>query len=138
MEDGEDTVIPVPLRTIPRRHLRNSRYKSTIIDLGISGSGRFTSGERALGTHSTENCVGPKAGMDDTEKRKLSLLPESNCANNRQNQISTDYQTFAWLCLVRTVCASHQNLDNPQSHCLVVRGEDMQSTYSALGKKQQT
>jgi hypothetical protein len=36
-----------------------------------SRSGRFTPGERAPGTHWIGGWVGPKAGLDDMEKRKF-------------------------------------------------------------------
>jgi hypothetical protein len=35
---------------------------------------RFTPGERTPGTHWIGSWVGPRAGMDDVEKRKLSIL----------------------------------------------------------------
>jgi hypothetical protein len=34
----------------------------------------FVSGERATGTHSIGGWVGPRAGLDDVEKRKILLL----------------------------------------------------------------
>jgi hypothetical protein len=37
----------------------------------VSRLGRFTPGERAPGTH----WVGPRAGLDDVEKRKFLTLP---------------------------------------------------------------
>jgi hypothetical protein len=36
---------------------------------------RFTPGERALGTHWIDGWVGPRAGLDDVEKRKFLALP---------------------------------------------------------------
>jgi hypothetical protein len=36
---------------------------------------RFTSGERAPGTHWIGGWMGPRAGLDDVEKRKLLILP---------------------------------------------------------------
>jgi hypothetical protein len=36
---------------------------------------RFTPGERAPGTHWIGGWVGPRAGLDDVEKRKL-ILPQ--------------------------------------------------------------
>jgi hypothetical protein len=40
-----------------------------------SRPGRFTPGERAPGTHWIEGWVGPKAGLDEVEKRKFLTLP---------------------------------------------------------------
>jgi hypothetical protein len=37
--------------------------------------GRFTPGERAPGTHWIGGWVGPRAGLDDVEKRKFLTLP---------------------------------------------------------------
>jgi hypothetical protein len=37
--------------------------------------GRFTFGERTLGTHWMGGWVGPRAGLDDVEKRKFLTLP---------------------------------------------------------------
>jgi hypothetical protein len=48
-----------------------------ILDLGTSWewsascSGRFNAEERAPGTHWIEDWVGPRAGVDDEEKRKF-------------------------------------------------------------------
>jgi hypothetical protein len=39
-----------------------------------SSPGRFTTGERAAGTHWIEGCVRPKAGLEDLEKRKFLTL----------------------------------------------------------------
>jgi hypothetical protein len=36
---------------------------------------RFTPGERAPGTHWIGGWVGPRAGLDDVEKRKFLTLP---------------------------------------------------------------
>jgi hypothetical protein len=36
-----------------------------------SRTGRFTHGERALGTHWIGSWVDPRAGLDDVEKRKI-------------------------------------------------------------------
>jgi hypothetical protein len=35
----------------------------------------FTPGERAPGTHCIGGCVGPRAGLDNVEKRKFFTLP---------------------------------------------------------------
>jgi hypothetical protein len=35
---------------------------------------RFTPGERASGTHWIGGCVGPRAGLDDVEKKKFLTL----------------------------------------------------------------
>jgi hypothetical protein len=40
-----------------------------------SRPGRFTPGERAPGTHWIGGWVGPRAGLDDVEKRKFLTLP---------------------------------------------------------------
>jgi hypothetical protein len=40
-----------------------------------SRPGRCTSGERAACTHWVGGSVGPKAGVDDVEKRKFLTLP---------------------------------------------------------------
>jgi hypothetical protein len=40
-----------------------------------SRPGRFTPGERAPGTHWIEGWVGPRASLDDVEKRKFLALP---------------------------------------------------------------
>jgi hypothetical protein len=45
------------------------------IDLGISRPGRFTPGERTHGPHSIGGWVGPRAGLDAMEERKISSLP---------------------------------------------------------------
>jgi hypothetical protein len=41
----------------------------------VSRPGRFTPGERAPGTHWVGGWVGPRAGLDDVEKRKFLTLP---------------------------------------------------------------
>jgi hypothetical protein len=58
------------------------RYSSTILDFGIDGivwspsrPGRFTSRERAPGTHWIGGLVGHRAGLDAMEKRKFLTLP---------------------------------------------------------------
>jgi hypothetical protein len=40
-----------------------------------SSPGRFTPGERAPATHWVGGWVGPRAGLDDVEKRKFLTLP---------------------------------------------------------------
>jgi hypothetical protein len=40
-----------------------------------SRPGRFTTGERAHGTHWTGGWVDPRASLDDVEKRKFLTLP---------------------------------------------------------------
>jgi hypothetical protein len=40
-----------------------------------SRPGRFIPGERARVTHCVEGWVGPRAGVDNVEKRKLLILP---------------------------------------------------------------
>jgi hypothetical protein len=40
-----------------------------------SRPGRFSPGERAPDTHLIEGWVGPRAGLDDVEKRKFLTLP---------------------------------------------------------------
>jgi hypothetical protein len=45
-------------------------------ELSASRPGRFTAGERSPGTHWRGGWVGPRAGMDDVEKRKILPLPE--------------------------------------------------------------
>jgi hypothetical protein len=40
-----------------------------------SRPGRFTSGERAPGTHCIGDWVGPRAGLDTVENRKFLALP---------------------------------------------------------------
>jgi hypothetical protein len=40
-----------------------------------SRPGRFTTGERAPGTHWIGGWVDPKAGLEDVEKRKFLTLP---------------------------------------------------------------
>jgi hypothetical protein len=42
-----------------------------------SHPGRFTPGERAPGTHWIGGWVGPRADLDDVEKRKFLTLPGS-------------------------------------------------------------
>jgi hypothetical protein len=44
-------------------------------ELSTSCRGRFTSGERAPGTHWIEDWVGPRAGLDDLGKGKFLNLP---------------------------------------------------------------
>jgi hypothetical protein len=39
-----------------------------------SSPARFTSGERAPGTHWIGDWVGPRAGLDDVEKREFLIL----------------------------------------------------------------
>jgi hypothetical protein len=55
------------------------------LDLSTDGGGwsdsrpfRFTLGERAPCTHWIGGCVGPRAGLNDVEKRKLLTLQDSN------------------------------------------------------------
>jgi hypothetical protein len=43
-----------------------------------SRPGRFTPGERALGTHWIGGCVGPRAGLDNMEKAKFFTYRDSN------------------------------------------------------------
>jgi hypothetical protein len=45
------------------------------LDLGTSGPGRFTPGEKGSGTHWIGGWVGLRAGLDDVEKRKFLTLP---------------------------------------------------------------
>jgi hypothetical protein len=45
------------------------------VEWSASHPGRFTSGERAPSTHWIGGWVGPRAGLDDVEKRKLLTLP---------------------------------------------------------------
>jgi hypothetical protein len=40
-------------------------------ELSAARPGRFTPGERAPGTHWKGGWVGPRAGLDDVEKRKF-------------------------------------------------------------------
>jgi hypothetical protein len=40
-----------------------------------AGPGRFTAGERALGTHLIGGWVAPTTGLDDVVKRKFLTLP---------------------------------------------------------------
>jgi hypothetical protein len=48
-------------------------------ELSASFPGRFTAGEKALGTHLTECCVGPRARLDAVTYRKISFAcRESN------------------------------------------------------------
>jgi hypothetical protein len=47
----------------------------TGVEWSASGAGRFTPGERSTSTHWILGWVGPKAGLDDMEKRKLLTLP---------------------------------------------------------------
>jgi hypothetical protein len=62
---------------------RKRRYNPTILDLGTrwrwsaSRPGRFTSGESAHSTNWIGGWVGPRAGLDNVEKRKL-LAPAGN------------------------------------------------------------
>jgi hypothetical protein len=44
-------------------------------ECSASRPGRFTPGERALGTHWIGSWVNPRAGLDDVEKRKFLTLP---------------------------------------------------------------
>jgi hypothetical protein len=68
--------------TMPWRHMGEWRYSSTIFDLGTrwlaSCPGRFTSGEIAPRTHWIEGWVGPRAGLDAVEKRKILPCRELN------------------------------------------------------------
>jgi hypothetical protein len=50
---------------------------STLVGSEWSASrrGRLTSGERTPGTHWIGGWVGPRAGLDDVEKRKFLTLP---------------------------------------------------------------
>jgi hypothetical protein len=41
-----------------------------------SGPGRFSPGKRALGIYWIGGWVGPRAGLEDIEKRKFLTLPE--------------------------------------------------------------
>jgi hypothetical protein len=42
-----------------------------------SGHGRFTPGEKALGSHDIGSWVGPRAGLDAVAPREIILRPES-------------------------------------------------------------
>jgi hypothetical protein len=53
-------------------------YRSSTLAEGewsSSSPGRFTTGERAPGTHWIGSLVDPRAGLDDLEKRKFFPLP---------------------------------------------------------------
>jgi hypothetical protein len=53
-------------------------FMTSALDKGewsASRPGRFTPGERALGTHWIGGRVNPRAGLDDVEKRKFLTLP---------------------------------------------------------------
>jgi hypothetical protein len=54
-----------------------------------SRPGRFTREERAPGTHRIEGWVGPRAGLDDVEKRKILTLPrlEPLCRPDRSQSL---------------------------------------------------
>jgi hypothetical protein len=43
-------------------------------ELSASRPGRLTPGERAPDTHCISGWVGPRAGLDDVEKREFSIL----------------------------------------------------------------
>jgi hypothetical protein len=60
-----------------------------------SHPGRFTSEERAPGTHWIRGWVGPRAGLDDVKKRKFLTLPGLEL---RPLCRYTDYATPARLC----------------------------------------
>jgi hypothetical protein len=67
-------------------------YSSTILNLGIDGgelsasrSSFFTPREIAPGTHRIGGWVGPRAGLDAMEKRKIFHLPGTEpCPFSRQ------------------------------------------------------
>jgi hypothetical protein len=62
--------------------MKEWRYSSTILDLGIRCPSHFTPSERASDTHQTEGWVDPRAGLN-TEKRKiltlLGIKPQQFC-----------------------------------------------------------
>jgi hypothetical protein len=68
------------LSTMPWRHVGEWRYSSTIFDLdggewSASYPSHFTHGERVPDTHWIGGWVGPRAGLDIVEKRKIVPLP---------------------------------------------------------------
>jgi hypothetical protein len=51
-------------------------------------AGRFTPGQRASGTHWIGGWVGPRASLDDVEKRKISFsYRESNSGRPARSQL---------------------------------------------------
>jgi hypothetical protein len=68
------------------------RYSSTFLDIGTSWKCvaasrpcRFIPGEGSAGTHSIGDRVGPRAGLDAVEKRKILHCRESNRLNKISN-----------------------------------------------------
>jgi hypothetical protein len=85
-------------------------YRSTFLDPALSGGEwsasrpcRLTPGERAPGIHWIGGWVGPRAGLDDVEKRKF--LPYRDLSSDPSvvhtvNSRYTDYTTPAHLTLI--------------------------------------
>jgi hypothetical protein len=99
------------LSTMPWRCMGEWRYNYTILDLGIRWRwmASFTSllcypWETAPGTHWTGGCVGPRAGVDTVEKRKIS------CPYQESNSVSLVGRTSAMLFTDWTVGGSMHNL----------------------------
>jgi hypothetical protein len=62
-----------------------------------SRPGRFNPGERAHGTHWIGGWVGPRAGLDDVEKRKFLPPRDSNSDPSVVHPIASSYRDYASL-----------------------------------------
>jgi hypothetical protein len=60
-----------------------------------SRPGRFTPGEKAPGTHWIGGWVGPRAGLDDVEKRKFLTLPGLELRPSVVQPVASRYIDYA-------------------------------------------
>jgi hypothetical protein len=80
---GKVVPVLIELSTTPWRRMGEWMCRSTFFltsalaggEWSASRPGRFTPGERAPGTHWIWGWVGPRAGLDNLEKRKFLTLP---------------------------------------------------------------
>jgi hypothetical protein len=75
-----------------------------------SRPGRFAVGERALGTHRRGGWVGPRAGLDNVERRKSCLYQDSTSVQPIAVAISKTVSDFE-------ECRKIQQYESPFNHC---------------------
>jgi hypothetical protein len=100
-------------------------YKSTLVggELSASRPGRFTSGERVPGSHWIGRWVGPRAGLDDVEKRKFLTLPGFEHLPSVFQPVASRYTDYAALIIVAEsyFCSSYSPCQLSFSYTLGVR-----------------